>query len=96
MLLESIDNALRSAEWKFNLPGNPILYAEKAGLVSASGVSIHVPEEHRGEWEPALLALVNALRAEGIPAAAIRDAAEGEKGKPRDRIHVIVGSKPLN
>ena len=95
-LLDLIDETLRSAGWKFSTPGNPIMFAEKAGIIASSGVAIHVPEEHQSEWGPAILALRDAFIAEGIPAGAFEDAAEAEKGKSRDRVHVMIGSKPLN
>jgi len=94
--MELIDATLRSAEWKFNLTGWPIGYANKAGIITASGVSLHVPEEHETDWGPAIVALRDALIFEGISALAESDTAEAEKGKKRDRIHVMIGSKPLN
>ena len=95
-LMGVIDAMLRSAGWRFELTGEPITYSNTAGMIASSGISIHVAEEHRSELEPALLALANALTSEGLPVAAIADTANGEKGKKRDRIHVIIGSKPLN
>jgi len=94
-LMEAIDQALLSAGWKFNLPDNPILYNNKAGVIAASGVSIHCPVEHP-EWQMANAILRDALLAEGISAVAYSDTAEGERGMKRDRIHVEIGSKPLN
>jgi hypothetical protein len=95
-LMELIDAILRSAGWKFNPTGNPIELDGKAGVIAMSGISIHVAEEHRKDWEPALLALTNALMTEGIPVVPVADNAEAEKNKKRDRIHVMIGSKPLN
>jgi hypothetical protein len=95
-LMGLIDATLRSAEWKFNSTGSPIEFAGKAGVIASSGISIHVAQEHRGEWEPAVIALRDALIAEGIPAIGVADDFDTEKDKKRDRIHVMIGSKPLN
>jgi hypothetical protein len=95
-LMELIDSVLRSANWKFNSTGNPIEFAGKAGIIAASGISIHVPEEHRSEWEPAVIALRNALMSAGIPALAVRDTDTTETTAKRDRIHVMIGSKVLD
>jgi hypothetical protein len=95
-----IDSMLRSAGWKFNKPSGTafafILFADKAGVIASSGISIHVAEEHLHEWGPACVALRDALAAEGIPVIVAEDTPEGERDKQRDRIHVMIGSKPLN
>ncbi len=95
-LMEIIDAKLRSAGWKFIEPEGSILYAHKAGVIAQSGISIHVPEEHLAEWGPAIAALRDALKSEGIPATTFSDTAEGEKDMKRDRVHVLIGSKPLD
>jgi hypothetical protein len=96
-LLELIDPMLRAAGWKFNTPENMISYGpNKAGLVSQSGLSVHVPQEHMKEWGDATLALSSALSREGLPAKPYQDAPQAEPGMKRDRVHVLIGSKPLN
>jgi len=96
-LLELIDPALRAAGWKFNINAGFFSYGPgKAGLTTQSGVSVHVPQEHIKEWGDATVALCTVLTNEGLPATPFQDTPEGEKGMPRDRIHVIIGSKPLN
>jgi hypothetical protein len=95
-LMGLIDSTLRSAGWTFNPPDTPIMFANKAGIIADSGISIHVPEEHRAEWEASAVALRNALIAEGIPVTAFADNAETNKQMGRTRIHVLIGSKPLN
>ena len=95
-LMDIIDTILRSANWEFNVTGNPIMFEEKAGIIAASGISLHVPEEHKTDWGPAIVVLRDALVAEGIPTLTETDTAEAEQGKKRDRIHVMIGSKPLN
>lgn len=95
-LMELIDSTLRSAGWTFKETGEPITYDNRAGVIASSGISIHIAEEHLSEWGPALIALRDALIAEGLPTVAFSDTADAEKGKQRDRIHVMIGSKPLN
>ncbi len=95
VLMELIDAVLRSAEWKFNQPeGAGLLYANKAGLITASGVEIHFPKEHE-EWGPAITVLTNALSAEGIATFPFADTTDAQKNMKRDRIHVVIGSKPI-
>lgn len=95
-LMEIIDATLRSAGWKFNSTGSPIVFAGKAGIIAVSGISIHFAQEHRGEWEPSVIVLRDALTAERIPTTGVADNADAEKNMKRDRIHVMIGSKPLN
>lgn len=96
-LLELIDPVLRTAGWKFNMPGGLISYGpNKAGLISQSGISVHVPQEHMKEWGNAIVALCTALSSEGLPANPFQDTPEAEPGMQRDRIHIVIGSKPLN
>jgi hypothetical protein len=95
-LMHTIDTVLRSAGWIFNETGAGVTYGHKAGVVATSGISIHVPKEHKDEWGFAAIALTDALIAEGLPATAVADTTDAETGKQRDRIHVIIGSKPLD
>jgi hypothetical protein len=95
-LLNLIDEAIRIAKWQFHQAG-VITFANKAGVIAASGVSIHFAEELRGTLEAPALALANALIAEGIPITGVfRDQKGSEEDKDRTRIHVMIGSKPLN
>ena len=55
-----------------------------------------MPCPNKSEWEAATFALMNALIAEGIPTEAFAETADADKDKKRDRIHVIIGSKPLD
>jgi len=100
VLMELIDTVLRSAGWKFSQPySEGIMFASKAGLFTGSGVEIRVPIEHKDEWIPAGIALADALSAEGITTAAGADPRltwEHRNNIRRDRIHVSVGTKPLN
>jgi hypothetical protein len=93
-IMELTDSMLRSAGWTFKSTEELIVYDSKAGLITASGVSVHVPTEHP-EWRSAVIALRDALAAEGIPTTAFADTADAEKEAKRDRIHVMIGSKPL-
>jgi hypothetical protein len=95
-LMGLIDSTLRSADWKFNPPETPLMFGNKAGIIADSGISIHVPEEHRAEWEASAVALRDALVTEGIAALAFADNAETNKQMGRNRIHILIGSKPLN
>lgn len=95
-LMNLIDEAIRAAKWRFQVAGD-IQFAGKAGVIAASGVSIHFAAEHGTTLEAPALALGNAILAEGIPIAGVyRDPANVEQDKDRTRIHVMIGSKPLN
>lgn len=94
-LMNSIDDVLRSAKWRFSSAGI-IQIANKAGIIADSGVSIHFAEETRAALEAPALALGNALRAEGIPLTVFADQKAANADKDRTRIHIMIGSKPLN
>jgi hypothetical protein len=94
-LMFVIDEAIRAANWQFKLAG-VIAFADRAGIIADSGVSIHVAEEHRSTLEGPALALGNALIAEGIPVALFADTKDSNNDKDRDRLHLMIGSKPLN
>lgn len=95
-LMELIDTALNEAKWQFNTAGL-IQFAGKAGVIAASGVSIHISADHEDTLEQPALALGGALMAEGIPITAVyRDVGEANKDKDKTRVHVFVGSKVLN
>jgi len=94
-LMNWIDDAIRAAGWQFK-PPNLIAFAEKAGIIAASGVSIHFAQEQRGKLERAALVLGAALSAEGIPTIVYSDLPEANKDKDKTAIHVMIGSKPLN
>jgi multidrug efflux pump subunit AcrA (membrane-fusion protein) len=100
-LMWQIDASLREAGWEFHSDKvGDILIAGKAGMVSESAVSINFAEEHKETLLAPALALGRALAAEGIqlkgggvfwvPLGA------GDMDKDRTRIHVVIGSKPLN
>ena len=94
--MQSVDASLQSAKWEFHVAGI-ITIDNKAGAIASSGVSIHFADELRSTLEKPALALANALVAEGITIAGVfRDTADAEKDKDRTRIHVMIGSKPVN
>lgn len=93
--MELIDVAIRAAKWEFRSAGL-IQFAGKAGVIAASGISVHFADERRDTLGRPAMALVSSLRDEGIPATLVRDLAEAETDKDRTRIHVMIGSKPLN
>jgi hypothetical protein len=94
-LLNVIDPLLRSARWDFKPPDGFFSYGNRAGITSVSGIEIHAPMEHIAEWGPAITTLRDALVTEGISAIAFQDAEDAMPMIKRDRVHVNVGSKPL-
>jgi hypothetical protein len=94
-LMGMIDVMLRSARWEFKPADMPVMFAEKAGIIAEPGVSVHVPREHWGEWGISGKTLADALAAEGIPTTAFSDNTDTPKFMKRDRIHILIGSKPL-
>lgn len=96
-LMWKIKAVLDSSGWLFKKNEGLFTFDEgTAGLISDSGVSVHVPLEHEVEWRDAVLALCNALSAEGIPTKPWADSTEANKAMKRDRIHVEIGSKELD
>jgi hypothetical protein len=95
-LMEIIDAILSSAGWKIVPTEGTIQFANKAGVVTLSGISLHVPIEHLSEWGTPTIALRDALVVEGLATTVSADAANAIKDMKRDRIHVEIGSKPLN
>ena len=95
-LMDEIDAALRAAKWEFHASG-VIQFGGKAGIISSSGVSLHIPVEKTAELGQPAMALAAALRAEGIPQETVySDGPDFNKDFDRTRIHIWVGSKPLN
>ena len=94
-LMGLMDEAIRAGKWQFK-PAGIIQFANKAGLISGSGVSIHFAEEQRSVLEQPALTLGNALIAEGIPVVVFRDTGDANKDKDKTAIHVMIGSKPMN
>lgn len=95
-LLGRIDFALQSAKWQFNQAGT-VQFSNRAGLISSSGVSIHIDKVDNPKLVPAAQALGAALNDAGIPIATIYVDEPGQhQGMTAGRIHVWVGSKPLD
>jgi hypothetical protein len=92
-LLCAIDAALTAAEWK-RIPGSyPITADTKCGTVGLnilSGLSIRLSDKAATEQQWNVLALVDALRAEGI---AVDGAIDAENASPT-AIAVMIGIKP--
>jgi ABC-type transport system substrate-binding protein len=94
--MEQIDSALRAAKWHFN-PAGTIQYNNKAGLITAYGVSVHIDKADNPKLVPAAEALGTALRDAGIPIQTIYVDDPGYyQGMTAGRIHVWIGSKPLD
>lgn len=95
-LMNEIDSVLRAAKWEFHAAGI-IQFGGKAGIISESGVSVHFPVELAAKLEQPALALAKALNAEGIPQKTVyADPKDLDKSFDRTRIHIWIGSKPLN
>jgi hypothetical protein len=96
VLMEQIDAALRTAGWEFHASGT-IQFGGKAGIISGNGVSVHFPVELSDKLAKPALALAAALKAAGIPQETVyADGLDFNKDFDRTRIHVWIGSKPLN
>lgn len=95
-LMQQIDAALHKAKWE-NHPAGDIQFANKAGIITGAGVSVHFPQEMGDKLAGPALVLSAALKAAGIPQQTVySDGPDYEKGMDRTRIHVWVGSKPLD
>jgi hypothetical protein len=95
-LMEQIDSALHAAKWQFNQAGT-LQYANKAGVVSASGMAVHIDKADNPKLVPAAQAFGTALRDAGIPIATIYVDEPGTyQGMTAGRIQVWIGSKPLD
>lgn len=95
-LMQQIDAALTAAKWEFH-PAGIVQFAGKAGIIADSGIAIHFADERSNTLQQPAIALANALKVEGIEVKAVyRDGPEAEKDKDKGRIHVMIGSKPLD
>ncbi len=99
-LMQLMDMMLRSNGWIFHKPEvenvGVMSFNDEAGIVASSGIAIRIPEEHLKEWLPAVLALRKELNDEGLPTLVGRDTKDSDKVRKRDRIHITIGSKPLD
>jgi hypothetical protein len=97
-LMDLIDQAVSSAKWqKKKATSGMLLGDSKAGPMVTTGVQIHVAQEiSQGPLGLAEIALRDALIAEGIPAVAYADGTNITNFADRTRIHIVIGSKPLN
>jgi hypothetical protein len=89
VLLMRIDEMLGAAKWVHR---NHDASADQFGRIDPStvdGVSIEIAESKREDWEPTVIALILALRAEGI-------FANGTANPDADpsAIHLAIGNKP--
>ncbi|HEX3153037.1 MAG TPA: hypothetical protein VHV32_00345 [Candidatus Angelobacter sp.] len=92
--MEVIDSILLAAKWKRQIPkpDNPlgiILLGNKARINLVSGFFVEYAASRDKEFRPAATVLIEALRAEGIPA-------QGQiaPNEPDDSaIHIVIGSK---
>jgi hypothetical protein len=89
MLLMRIDEMFAAAKWVHRDRDAGI---DQSGLIdadTAQGVSIEIAESRREDWEPTVIALILALRAEGI-------VANGTANTDADptAIHLTIGNKP--
>ena len=94
--MEQLSVALESAGWirkpaqtgsvVFQSPGKP-----QAGIVSFSGLAIHIDDSRTLEWDGAASTLWKAIEAEGIAATALRLT---DKSENADAIHIKIGKKP--
>jgi hypothetical protein len=91
-LLDVIDAILTSAGWEHVSAETAIVYAQKAGLVSASGIVITVSPQDISQFHGAVEALANAIHAEGI---ACKASVTLDSTQKSGRIHVVVGTKPM-
>ena len=92
--VEVIDGILLAAKWKRQIPkpGDPlavILLNGKARINFVSGIFVEFAASRDKEFRPAASALIEALRAEGIPAQGQIATSEPDESA----IHVIIGSK---
>lgn len=95
-LMDKLAAVLDAAGWQrqgcegqgviFNEPGRP-----PACLIGLSGIAIHIDNSRTADWEPAVLALLNGLKAEGIEADALRITDNSETPKA---VHIKIGTKP--
>lgn len=88
--MEALDGALADAGWKRQEPKNmSILFAKKAGIIFASGITLEFALDRWRVFEPAVTALAEALNAEGIPAH--RNAPS--TGSDPSAIHIVIGRR---
>ena len=93
-LLEVIDKILTSAKWLRVPPKSTLLYQNKAGLVSSSGVKIQITKNKMADFGPALEVFVKALRDEGIGSLGVAVPEGTTELDNSNAIHVIIGKKP--
>ena len=90
-LMARIDEILKAAKWiPRDAYGNAVSPARATSdAVVLEGVTIEIAESRRVDWEPTVIALILALRAEGIYT-------NGNANPEADpsAIHVKIGSKP--
>jgi hypothetical protein len=90
-LTKRVEDMLKQAKWTLRDPAGSMVGSgpAKTDAFIPDGVSIEIAESKRADWEPTVIALVLALRAEGIyangTASSTADAAA---------IHVKIGNKP--
>jgi hypothetical protein len=86
-LMAELGQVLRAAQWR------PQDSEATAGPTShgalPDGVSIEIAESRRADWEPTVIALILALREEGIHAVG-----QASDGADPSALHVTIGSKP--
>lgn len=92
-LMHQLKDAITAAGWNITPAPGPILVDEIAALITYSGVCIEIAQDYLQQLEPAAVYAREALLAEGIATCA--NATPG-KGRNKEVIHVIVGSKPLD
>lgn len=94
LFMEVVDGLLGAAGWTRQIPksDNPLfnlLLNNKARINYVSGVYVEFAQSRDKDFRPAAAALVEALRAEGIPAQGQISPAE----KDTSAIHVVIGSR---
>ncbi len=92
--METMDGLLSSAGWVRQMPKADnalvsILLNGKARINYVSGIYVEIASSRRADLGPATLALVEALKAAGIPAQAQMSPQEPDTSA----VHVVIGSK---
>jgi len=96
-LLDAIEAAMNHAGWQqIDWKGGDIVYTRPdhrvVGIVSMIGVFAQMDRDKVSEFGDAAVALIEALKAEGIEAKA--EPGSGTHAENKDAIHIIIGKKP--
>jgi hypothetical protein len=86
-----VDSILKAAGWTFTKADAGILFDNKAGVITVSGIILEIHRDHLEEFRQAVETLGAAIRSEGMAVSVQAN----DTAKNHNRVHVLIGSKPL-